>query len=149
DRMLMAWSLEGRVPFVDHRVVEFGLSLPDELKIEGKQGKIFLKRWASRFIPGDHLWQKKRGFKVPVGEWLRGDYLARVARCLSHSPAMNEWFQPAGVGQLIERQHQRGDVTKNVFALVQFAIWHKLFIEGDGAAPPALIDPVDFLSGHA
>ena len=149
DRMLMAWSLEGRVPFVDHRVVEFGLSLPDELKIEGKQGKIFLKRWASRFIPGDHLWQKKRGFKVPVGEWLRGDYLARVARCLSHSPAINEWFQPAGVGQLIERQHQRGDVTKNVFALVQFAIWHKLFIEGDGAAPPALIDPVDFLSGHA
>ncbi len=149
DRMLMAWSLEGRMPFVDHRVVEFGLSLPDELKVDGKQGKTFLKRWASGFVPGDHLWQKKRGFKVPVGEWLRGDYLQRVAVCLQNSPAIREWFNPAGVSQLIQRQQQKGDVTKNVFALLQFAIWHKLFIEGDGSAPPTLIDPVELLSGHS
>ena len=146
DRMLMAWSLEGRMPFVDHRVVAFGLSLPDELKIDGKQGKAFLKRWASGFVPGDHLWQKKRGFKVPVAEWLRGDYLQRVAVCLQNSPAIAEWFNPAGVAKLVERQQQKGDVTKNVFALLQFAIWHKLFIEADGSAPPALIDPVELLS---
>ncbi len=148
DRMLMAWSLEGRLPFVDHRVVEFGLALPDGLKIEGKQGKAFLKRWASRFIPGDHLWQKKRGFKVPVGQWLRGDYLLRVGAALEKSAAIRQWFNPAGVVQLLERQRLRGDVTKNVFALLQFAIWHRLFIEGDGAAPATLIDPVDFLSGQ-
>jgi len=149
DRMLMAWSLEGRLPFVDHRVVEFGLSLPDKLKINGKQGKSFLKRWASGFVPGDHLWQKKRGFKVPVGEWLRGDYLQRIAVCLQNSPAICEWFNPVGVAKLVERQQQKGDVTKNIFALLQFAIWHKLFIEGDGSAPPALIDPVDLLNSHS
>lgn len=149
DRMLMAWSLEGRMPFVDHRVVEFGLSLPDELKIGGKQGKVFLKRWASGFVPGDHLWQKKRGFKVPVSEWLRGDYLQRIAVCLQNSPAIGEWFNPASVAKLVERQQQKGDVTKNIFALLQFAIWHKLFVEGDGSAPAPLIDPVDLLSSYS
>lgn len=145
DRMLMAWSVEGRLPFVDHRVVEFGLALPDRLKVEGRQGKVFLKRWASRLIPGDHLWKKKRGFKVPVGDWLRGDYLQRVAHCIESSVAIREWFDAAAVAQLVARQQQRGDVTKNVFALLQFAIWHRLFIEGSGARPPERIDPVDFL----
>ncbi len=146
DRMLMGWSLEGRLPFVDHRVVEFGLALPDHLKIEGKQGKMFLKRWASQFVPGDHLWRKKRGFKVPVGEWLRGDYLQRVGAALRRDPAIAEWFQPQAVQMLIERQQRQGDVTKNIFALLQFALWHRLFIAGNGAAPPAQIDPLELLA---
>jgi len=145
DRMLMAWSVEGRLPFVDHRVVEFGLSLPDPLKIEGKQGKVFLKRWASRFLPEDHLWKKKRGFLVPVKEWLRGDYLQQVAGALRHSDGVRQWFHPSGVDALIQRQQQKGDVAKNLMALFQFAIWHRLFIEGNGARPPAQIDPVQFL----
>ncbi|MEW5755403.1 MAG: asparagine synthase (glutamine-hydrolyzing) [Pseudomonadota bacterium] len=146
DRMLMAWSLEGRLPFVDHRVVEFALALPDHLKIEGKQGKMFLKRWASQLVPGDHLWRKKRGFKVPVGEWLQGDYLQRVGQALQRNPALAQWFQPQGVQALIARQQKQGDVTKNVFALLQFALWHRLFIEGNGAAPPAQIDPLELLA---
>lgn len=146
DRMLMGWSLEGRLPFVDHRVVEFGLALPDHLKIEGKQGKMFLKRWASQFVPGDHLWRKKRGFQVPVGEWLHGDYLQRVGAALRRDPAIAEWFQPQGVQWLIERQQRKGDVTKNIFALLQFALWHRLFIEGSCAPPPAQIDPLELLA---
>ena len=145
DRMLMAWSLEGRLPFVDHRVIEFGLSLPDKLKVEGKQGKLFLKRWASRFIPGDHLWQKKKGFNVPASQWLDHDYLQRLETVLLDSPAIQAWCKPDGVGQLMKRQRSRGDMTKNIFALLQFAIWHRLFVEGMGEAPPSLIDPVDFL----
>ena len=145
DRMLMAWSLEGRLPFVDHRVIEFGLSLPDRLKIEGKQGKAFLKRWASRFIPGDHLWQKKKGFNVPASQWLDNDYLQRLEAALLDSPAIQAWCKPDGVSQLMKRQRSHGDMTKNIFALLQFAIWHRLFVEGKGEAPPSLIDPVDFL----
>ncbi len=142
DRMLMAFSLEGRLPFVDHRVVEFGLALPDRLKIEGRQGKLFLKRWAARFIPEEHLWKKKRGFRVPVGQWLRGEYLARVAGVLERSPAIARWFRPEGVAQLVERQRRKGDVTRNLFALFQFALWHRMFIEGEGEMPPPRIDPV-------
>jgi len=145
DRMLMGWSLEGRLPFVDHRVVEFGLSLPDALKIEGKQGKMFLKKWASRHLPNEHFWHKKRGFSVPVGDWLRGEYLDRVGKALLVSPAILGWMQPLGVEALLTRQQQKGDVSKNIYALLQFAIWHKLFIEGSGERPPALIDPLEFL----
>jgi len=145
DRMLMSWSLEGRLPFVDHRVIEFGLSLPDALKIEGKQGKMFLKKWASRHLPNEHFWQKKRGFSVPVSDWLQGDYLDKVGKALRDSPAIAEWMQPSGVEALVKRQRQKRDVTKNIYALLQFAIWHKLFIEGDAVRPPVSIDPVDFL----
>ncbi len=65
DRVLMGFSLEGRVPFLDHRVVEFGLSLPDALKIRRRDGKLFLRRWAERRLPREHLWRRKRGFYVP------------------------------------------------------------------------------------
>jgi len=146
DRMLMSWSLEGRLPFVDHRVIEFGLSLPDGLKIEGKQGKMFLKKWASRHLPNEHFWQKKRGFSVPVSDWLQGDYLDKVGKVLQNSPAIAEWMQPSGVDALVKRQRQKRDVTKNIYALLQFAIWHKLFIEGNAKRPPACIDPVEFLA---
>ena len=145
DRMLMAWSLEGRVPFVDHRVIEFGLSLPDGLKLRDKQGKYFLKQWAAQFLPSDHLWQKKRGFKVPVGEWLSGEYLTKIERALLKSEAVKSWFNADGVQAMIARQHKKRDVAKNIMAILQFAIWHKLFIEGNGERPPALIDPVIFL----
>lgn len=147
DRMLMAWSLEGRLPFVDHRVVEFGLALPDRLKIEAKQGKVFLKKWASRYLPSEHFWQKKRGFKVPVADWLRGDYLDRLAATLLADQAVAQWFEPDGVRQLVARQHKEGDVSKNLMALLQFAIWHRLFVAGDGGRPPALVDPLDWLLG--
>lgn len=145
DRMLMSWSLEGRLPFVDHRVIEFGLSLPDALKIEGKQGKMFLKKWASRHLPSEHFWQKKRGFSVPVSDWLQGDYLDRVGAVLQGSPAIVAWMQPSAVDVLLKRQKQKRGVTKNIYALLQFAIWHKLFIEGDAKRPPACIDPIEFL----
>ncbi|MCF6218021.1 MAG: asparagine synthase (glutamine-hydrolyzing) [Gammaproteobacteria bacterium] len=146
DRMLMSWGLEGRLPFVDHRVIEFGLSLPDGLKIEGKQGKMFLKKWASRHLPSEHFWQKKRGFSVPVGDWLASDYLGKVGMALLESPAIAEWMQRRGVEKLLKRQQQKGDVTKNIYALLQFSIWHKLFIEGSGVRPPTLIDPLRFLA---
>ena len=145
DRMLMAWSLEGRMPFVDHRVIEFGLSLPDELKLKDKQGKFFLKHWATQFLPTNHLWAKKRGFKVPVGEWLSGEYLMKIEKALLQSEVLASWFKLDGIQALVARQQRKGDVAKNIMAILQFAIWHKLFIEGNGQRPPALIDPVIFL----
>lgn len=145
DRMLMAYSLEGRLPFVDHRIVTFGLSLPDQLKIDKKQGKVFLKHWASRFLPSDHLWKKKRGFSVPVKQWLQGEYLNSIEEALLSSKGIQIWFNKNGISQLINRQHKKKDVSKNVMALLQFAIWHRLFIEGDGSRPETLIDPVAYL----
>ena len=97
--MLMGWSLEGRVPFLDHRVVEFGLSLPDALKIGPRQGKLFLKRWAERRVPREHLWRRKRGFYVPVRQWFRGEFLDKLGARLSRHPMIRRWFIPEGVAR--------------------------------------------------
>ena len=61
-----------------------------------------------------------------------GDFWVRLERC-------------CGVEALVKCQRQKRDVTKNIYALLQFAIWHKLFIEGDAKRPPACIDPIEFL----
>ncbi len=145
DRMLMAYSVEGRVPFLDHRVVEFGLGLPDALKISSKAGKVFIKRWAERFIPRDHLWQHKRGFHVPVGEWLRGPTLEALARQLPRSDAIEAWCEPEAVRALLARQQARGDVTREVWSLLQFAIWHRLFIAAETRVPGGDEDPLAWL----
>ncbi len=144
DRMLMACSVEGRVPFCDHRVIEFGLSLPDALKVRRDAGKVFLKRWAESFLPADHLWQRKAGFHVPVGEWLRGDFLSRLATELPRNPAIRRWCRPQAVHVLLQRQAAHHDVTREVWSLLQFAIWHRLTIEGAGV-PASEADPLDYV----
>lgn len=146
DRMLMAWGVEGRVPFLDHRLVEFGLSLPDGLKIDARGGKRFLKLWGERFLPHEHLWARKKGFTVPVRDWLRGERLERLARVLPATRAMKEWFAAPALAELLERQRRRGDVSAPVWSLLNFALWHRLFVEGEGAAPPARMDPLAFLA---
>lgn len=145
DRMLMSYSVEGRVPFLDHRVVEFGLSLPDTLKVSSKAGKVFVKRWAESFIPAEHLWQHKRGFHVPVGEWLRGDFVRALTERLPQSAAVRAWCRRDAVAALMARQQGKGDVTREVWSLLQFAIWHRLFIEGGGPTPAAEEDPLAWI----
>ncbi len=145
DRMLMAWGVEGRVPFLDHQIVEFGLALPPELKVQGKSGKAFLRRWAEQYLPKEHLWSKKQGFSVPVRDWLTGPLLTPLEQCLPEHPGIKEWFNPAGIRQLFVRQREKGDVTQPLWRLWQFAIWYSLFIEGDGSMPEAACDPVAYI----
>ncbi|MFP5344153.1 MAG: asparagine synthase (glutamine-hydrolyzing) [Gammaproteobacteria bacterium] len=145
DRMLMAHGVEGRVPFLDHRVVEFGLSLPDHLKVSGKNGKVFLKHWAERFFPGEHLWSRKRGFTVPVRDWLRGERLQRLQRVLPAHPAIRRWCDAAAVQRLLAAQERSGNFSQPLWSLLQFAVWHTLFIEGNGARPADECDPLSLI----
>jgi asparagine synthase (glutamine-hydrolysing) len=146
DRMTASWGLEGRMPFLDHRIVEFGLALPDQLKIHGKIGKYFLKQWGRSLLTEEQFSGKKRGFHVPVGDWLSGDFLIQLGQLLPTLPGIAEWFQPEAIKQLVTDQHQRkGHAARLLFALLQFAIWHRLFIEGSGQRPPPFIDPLEFL----
>jgi asparagine synthase (glutamine-hydrolysing) len=117
--------VEGRVPFLDHRVVKFGLALPDQLKVEGRSGKVFLRRWAEQFLPKDHLWSKKKGFTVPVGAWLRGERMAQlVVACLGHAA-----FQGIEATSLLTRHASKGDETSIVWALLQYGLWYERFVQ--------------------
>jgi len=144
DRVLMGFGLEGRVPFLDHRVVEFALGLPDSLKVSRRQGKLFLKRWAERRLPPDHLWRRKRGFYVPVGRWLQGKFLDGLATHLPQHPAIRQWFRPPGVVELLRAQQTRGNVTREIWGLVQLAIWHRIFVEGH--LPGRDEDPLEWIA---
>ncbi|EXJ13476.1 asparagine synthase (glutamine-hydrolyzing) [Imhoffiella purpurea] len=146
DRMLMGFALEGRVPFLDHRIVEFGLSLPDALKVRGHQGKWLLKRWAEPRLPPGHLDRRKRGFHVPVGDWLTGEVAAGVGERLMRNPGVRDWFRAEAIPELVAaRQHGRGG-GRELFGLMQFAIWHRLFIERPGLAPAPDEDPLDWIA---
>ncbi|HHC72308.1 MAG TPA: asparagine synthase (glutamine-hydrolyzing) [Thiotrichales bacterium] len=146
DRMLMASGMEGRLPFVDHRVVEFGLGLPDALKRDAGGGKRFLKWWAERWLPRDHLNAPKRGFHVPVGTWLTPDLMDRLAGRLPAHPAITPWFEGGVVRELLDNARRRNSPNRIVWALLQLAIWHELFIEGDGSPPPVDCDPLELIS---
>lgn len=145
DRMLMAWGVEGRVPFLDHRIVEFGLALPDDLKVDKRNGKLFLKRWAERLLPADHLWSRKRGFTVPVGQWLSGDTLDRLETLLPASAGIRTWMHEPAVHRLIQAHRKTGRHAVALWILLQFALWHRIFIEGDGQRPAATQDPFELL----
>ncbi|MBN2719639.1 MAG: asparagine synthetase B, partial [Proteobacteria bacterium] len=138
-------GLEGRVPFLDYRVVEFGLSLPDSLKVGSGQGKLFLKRWASRFIPEEHLFTPKKGFHVPVGEWLGGDFLDRLAGVLPANPAIAQWFRPAGVSNLVKSCQRFPGHARMLWAIIQFAVWQRIFMVGSGDRPEIKSDIMEYL----
>jgi asparagine synthase (glutamine-hydrolysing) len=145
DRMLMSFGVEGRVPFLDHRIVNFGLSLPDHLKLKSHYGKLFLRRWAAKYLPRHHLWRKKTGFHVPVGEYFSRGFLDRLEEKLLQNDAIRTWFDIETLKQLFEFQRHGGRGTRAVWCLMQFAIWHHIFIEGNGEEPTPQEDPLDWI----
>jgi asparagine synthase (glutamine-hydrolysing) len=146
DRILMGFGLEGRVPYLDHRVLEFGLSLPDSLKVRSRQGKLFLKGFAEGHLPSDHVYQKKRGFNIPVDAWFTPSFLKGLTDKLLQNAAIREWFIPEGVKRLFARQLSRGDVSNQIWNLMHFAIWHHIFIENPGTRPSVSEYPLDWIS---
>ena len=145
DRMLMAFALEGRVPFLDHRLVELGLSLPDDLKVRGRQGKWLLKRWAGPRLPVGHLERPKRGFHGPVGDWSTGNLAGRLGERLAGNRGIRDWFRVPAIADLVgARQAGRGG-SRELFGLLQFAIWHRLFIEQPGLRPSPDEDPLEWV----
>jgi asparagine synthase (glutamine-hydrolysing) len=131
DRSLMAFGIEARVPYLDHRIVEFALALPDALKVQGRVGKVFLRQWGQRYIEGDFLMQSKKGFHVPMRQF--------------GNPAIKAWFNTDGVKFLIEAQRSTGRRSEQVWALMQFAIWHRVFVERAGQPPGRAEDPLDWI----
>lgn len=128
DRMSMAHGVEGRVPFLDHRLVEFGFGLPDELKINRRDGKVFLQRWSERHLPREHLWARKRGFSVPIDPALPDAVLAQLEQAMPDHPAYGEWFNRDGLQQLIARQRAVGRGHGVLWAALQFGLWYERFV---------------------
>ena len=131
DIATMAVSLEARSPFLDHHVIEFAASLPQELKLRRLTTKYLLKKVLRKLLPSENLNRRKMGFGVPIGHWFRGQmqpFLREVV--LSEKALRRGLFKPEAVKQLIEL-HTRGerDYSHQLWTLLMLELWFNRFID--------------------
>ena len=133
DQMSMAASVESRVPFLDHKLVEFTCRLPDRLKLRGWTTKYILRKSMEKILPRPILSRRKMGFPVPIGTWFRGEYRSFLEEyTLSERAMARGLFDPNFVRNLV-RRHQTGgeDHSERLWALVNFEIWMRQFFDGE------------------
>jgi asparagine synthase (glutamine-hydrolysing) len=134
DQMSMAASIESRVPFLDHHLVEFAATLPDDRKLAGWSTKRILREAAADILPRRILERPKMGFPVPFGHWLRQGWNEVAKDVLLDSRTRQRGIvDPGAVEKLLSpdaiRTTQDADA---VWALLNLEIWYRTFIDGDG-----------------
>jgi len=133
DQMSMAASIESRVPFLDHPLVEFAAALPLPMKLRGMTTKHILREAMKPHLPAEILSRKKMGFPVPVGAWFAGPFRRLVDEfVLSPRAAERGLFDMSQVRSMADR-HQRGEQKhhQRLWALVNLEIWQRIFLDGE------------------
>jgi asparagine synthase (glutamine-hydrolysing) len=131
DIASMAVSLEARSPFLDHHVIEFAASLPENLKLRGLTTKYLLKRVLAKLLPAENLQRRKMGFGVPIGHWLRGEMQKFLRDTLLSEKALGRgFFKPEAVTRMVEL-HTRGerDHAHQLWTLLMLELWFERFID--------------------
>jgi asparagine synthase (glutamine-hydrolysing) len=154
DQMSMSTSIESRVPFLDHRLVEFAARLPDRLKLRGFTTKRILRAAIRGLLPERILTRRKMGFPVPFSGWVRGPWNG-VARdiLLDRRTRERGLINAAAVAQLLDH-HQTGRRAAGdaIWALINLELWYRTFIDGDGIQilpTPGRPAPLPVDDGHA
>jgi len=130
DKTSMANGVEARVPFLDHRLVEFAETLPPALRLRRFTAKYLHKRAIESWLPARIVYRKKKGFSNPVGRWLRASLRPYVQDCLlSDHSAVRRYFNPGYIQQMLSA-HESGALNnmRHIYLLVSFELWHQKFI---------------------
>ena len=134
DKMSMAHSLELRVPFLDREVFALARRLPPDAKADARQTKKALRAAAARHLPLPSAERKKRGFPVPVRDWLRDPVYAARVRAAFDSPAAARFFQVRQLHILLDRHlRRRQDNWRQIFCIYCFLVWYERFFGSDAA----------------
>jgi asparagine synthase (glutamine-hydrolysing) len=136
DRMSMIHSLEVRVPFLDHELLEFAASIPPQLKIRRLTKKYVLRQATVKLLPKEHFRKHKRGFSVPLNFWLRNELRPYVEEVLApRRVAAMGYFDPARVATLLEEHFAARENHENkIWALLIFGLWHEIYLKGTSVA---------------
>jgi asparagine synthase (glutamine-hydrolysing) len=154
DQMSMSTSIESRVPFLDHRLVEFAARLPDRLKLSGFTTKRILREAIHSLLPERILTRKKMGFPVPFAGWMRGPWNAVAQEVLLDRRTRERGIiNPAAVAALLhEHRSGRRAAGDSIWALLNLELWYRTFIDGGGVQTlpaPRRQAPVSLGEGQA
>ena len=133
DQMSMAASIESRVPFLDHELVEFALRIPARYSVSGLAGKYILKRAMADLLPQSIIHKKKMGFPTPWDSWLRGPELDRIEKMLLSPRSLNRNLFRRHAIQRIFNEHRNKirDNGSRIWRLLNLEIWSRVFLEGE------------------
>jgi len=133
DQMSMAASIESRVPFLDHELVEHVTAIPGHVKLNGWQTKAVLRAAVRDLVPGEILRRRKMGFPVPMGRWLRGPFWPVVQELVLGPRALERGlFKPACLRRLAE-DHRTGvrEHGDRLWLLINLELWQRIFLDGE------------------
>jgi asparagine synthase (glutamine-hydrolysing) len=133
DQMSMAASIESRVPFLDHKLVEFTASIPSQYAIKGLAGKQILKEAVEDLLPRDIVYRQKMGFPTPWAYWLSGPQLNDLEHMLLEPRSVDRGlFKPELVKRLFD-EHRTGhrDQGNRIWRLLNLEVWHRVMIDGE------------------
>jgi asparagine synthase (glutamine-hydrolysing) len=140
DNMSMAASIESRVPFLDHPLVEFATNIPQSLQLGGFAGKRILKKAVEDLLPQSILYRQKLGFPTPFSRWLAGPQLEVIRKLLLEPRSMDRGlFQRDAVKRLFE-EHRSGyrDHYDRIWRLLNLELWHRICLEKEEHEPVAV-----------
>lgn len=130
DKMTMGNSLELRVPFLDHQVLEFAGSLPPSYRVKGSSTKRLLKETFRRRIPTEIIERKKAGFPIPIERWLREDLRGNVRDILFSRKCLNRgYFKKDAMEKLLAQDTPGNTMNKEIFSLLTLELLHLEFVD--------------------
>ena len=132
DKIGMSTSIEARVPFLDHELVEFTMDIPMADKVRGGVAKHLLKQAVTGLIPDEIIHRRKMGFGAPMAQWLRGDFGKRVEGDLLGSRLLDRgWLDRAYISRLCaEHRSGRRDNSLYIWTLFNLTAWYSYWIDG-------------------
>ena len=130
DRMTMAHSLEGRVPFIDKEVFSYASSLPIEYKVTKENTKVALRDAAKKVIPTEAYKKKKLGFPVPLRAWMREEDFYNEIKNTFNLEIADELFNTKYLMKLLDNHYSgKKDNYKKVWTVYCFLKWYQVYFE--------------------
>ena len=131
DRMSMAVSLEARTPLLDHKLIDYVMTIPAHLKMKGQETKHIFKRAIEELVPPDILHREKQGFGVPLALWINQQLRDRTRETLLEARTMQRGYFDARYIRVLLDEHERGrrDHSWSLWSLFMLELWHRTFID--------------------